>query len=68
MAKWDKWAQDFPWKHPEPPHFHDFMGFAGIRDVEKQYLPPEEQEKYEQSIGLYTPGNDPDVKKKVKWR
>lgn len=68
MAEWNDWAEKFPWKHGEPPHFHDFMGFPEIREVEKKYLPPEEQEKYEKSIGLYTPGTDPTVKKKVEWR
>ncbi len=68
MAHWNKWAESFPWKHGEPPHFHEFMGFAQIREVEKQYLPAEEQEKYDKSIGLYTPGQDPAVKKKVEWR
>ena len=68
MAEWNKWAESFPWKHGEPPHFHDFMGFAEIREVEKKYLPAEEQEKYDKSIGLYTPGQDPTVKKKVEWR
>lgn len=68
MAYWNKWAESFPWKHGEPPHFHDFMGFAQIREVEKKYLPAEEQEKYDKSIGLYTPGQDPTVKKKVEWR
>jgi 2-methylisocitrate lyase-like PEP mutase family enzyme len=68
IAKWNKWAESFPWKHGEPPHFHDFMGFAEVREVEKKYLPAEEQEKYEKSMGLYTPGQDPAVKKKVEWR
>jgi 2,3-dimethylmalate lyase len=68
MAEWTTWAESFPWKHGEPPHFHDFMGFAQIRDIERKYLPPEEQQKYEQSIGLYTPGQDPVIKKKVEWR
>lgn len=68
MADWNKWAESFPWKYGEPPHFHDFMGFAQIREVEKKYLPAEEQDKYENSIGLYTPGQDPTVKKKVEWR
>lgn len=68
MGEWNKWAESFPWKYGEPPHFHDFMGFAEIREVEKKYLPAEEQEKYDQSIGLYTPGEDPTVKKKVEWR
>lgn len=68
LVEWNKWAESFPWKRPEPPHFHDFMGFAQIREVEKKYLPAEEQEKYEKSIGLYTPGEDPTVKKKVEWR
>lgn len=68
IREWNKWADSFPWKRGEPPHFHDFMGFAGIREVEKKYLPAEEQEKYETSIGLYTPGEDPTIKKKVEWR
>jgi 2,3-dimethylmalate lyase len=68
MREWNKWAESFPWKRGEPPHFHDFMGFAEIREVEKKYLPAEEQEKYEKSIGLYTPGEDPKVKTKVEWR
>jgi len=68
IAEWTKWAEAFPWKHGEPPHFHDFMGFALVREIERKYLPAEEQEKYEKSIGLYTPGQNPDIKKKVEWR
>ena len=68
ISEWNNWAESFPWKRSEPPHFHDFMGFAEVRDVEKKYLPAEEQEKYEKSMGLYTPGQDPKVKKKVEWR
>lgn len=68
MAEWNDWARFFPWKHGEPPHFHDFMGFTEVREVEKKYLPPEEQQKYETSTGLYTPGEDPSVKKEVEWR
>ncbi len=69
MLDWKRWADSFPWRFSEPPHFHEFMGFAELREVEKTYLPPEEQDKYEQSIGLYTPGDDPEVAtKNVEWR
>lgn len=69
MLEWNRWAETFPWKFSEPPHFHDFMGFAELREVEKAYLPPEEQDKYDQSLGLYTPGSDPRIaKKNLEWR
>ena len=69
LVDWRQWADAFPWRFSEPPHFHDFMGFAELREVEQAYLPPEEQEKYENSMGLYTPGSDPDaVNKNVEWR
>jgi 2-methylisocitrate lyase-like PEP mutase family enzyme len=69
MQQWNEWAASFPWKRSEPPHFHDFMGFADIREVERKYLPPEEQTKYEESLGLYTPGENPEIRKKgVEWR
>lgn len=69
LAEWRQWADAFPWRFSEPPHFHDFMGFSKLREVEQAFLPAEEQDKYEQSIGLYTPGGDPDaVQKDLEWR
>jgi hypothetical protein len=68
LVEWDRWAEQFKWKYSEPPHFHDFMGFAEIRAVEQKYLPPEEQEKYAKSAGLYTPGEKLSVSKKISWR
>jgi len=68
LVKWNNWAEKYPWQHSDPPHFHDFMGFPEIRATEKKYLPPEEEEKYQDSLGLYTPGEKPDVPKKFEWR
>ena len=71
LKHWNEWAKTFPWKYGEPPHFHEFMGFGKVREIEERYLPAEEQEKYQSSIGLYTPGKDPSLGEKelnVEWR
>lgn len=69
LLEWNEWARAFPWKYPEHPHFHEFMGFAEVRAVEERYLPRGELEKYDRSVGLYTPGQGPEVSKQgVDWR
>ncbi len=69
LKEWNDWAQAFPWKRSAPPHFHEFMGFPDVRNVEKKFLPQEEQHKYRSSVGLYTPGDNPEVvKEDVEWR
>ncbi len=68
MRRWYDWARSFPWRYSEPPHFHDFMGFDRVREVEEKYLPAETQERYEKTVGLYTPGEHADTPGNVVWR
>ena len=68
MRRWYDWAQSFPWRYPEPPHFHEFMGFDSVREIEEKYLPPETQERYEKTVGLYKPGERADTPGNVTWR
>ena len=57
LKRWDDWLENGPWKHPPPPHRFDLLGFDRVRQWEEKYLPPEQMEKYAQSVGLYTPGH-----------
>ena len=68
VRRWYDWARNFPWRYSEPPSLHAFMGFDEVREVEKKYLPAETQERYEDSLGLYTPGERPDTSRNVLWR
>ncbi len=56
LREWEAWEDSYPWKHPEPPHRFDIAGFPKVRELEEKYLSPAELEKYDNSIGLYTPG------------
>jgi 2-methylisocitrate lyase-like PEP mutase family enzyme len=56
IKEWQAWEDSYPWKHPAPPHRFDLVGFPEVREWEEKYLPPEEFDKYAESIGTYTPG------------
>ena len=56
IKAWQAREAEYPWKHPEPPHRFDLVGFPKIREWEEKYLPPEEFDKYAESVGIYTPG------------
>ena len=56
LREWEAWEQGDSWKYPAPPHRFDIAGFPKVRELEEKYLAPEEMEKYDKSIGLYTPG------------
>ena len=58
IREFEAWEAEHPWKHSEPPHRFDLVGFPKIREWEEKYLPPEEFDKYAESIGTYTPGGD----------
>ncbi|MBI4234141.1 MAG: isocitrate lyase/PEP mutase family protein [Chloroflexi bacterium] len=56
LRDWMRWEEKFPWKFGAPPHRFDVVGFPQVREWEEKYLPPEDMEKYQKSIGNYVPG------------
>ena len=56
IKEWEAREASYPWKYPAPPHRFDLVGFPKVREWEEKYLPPEDMEKYAESIGMYTPG------------